>query len=73
MPANATCERAAVDIVTDPDSPEQVLQIPRQDLGNQKRIQKGLHSKAIKQIWLANHHEKVIKGMHEELDRYLRK
>jgi phenylpropionate dioxygenase-like ring-hydroxylating dioxygenase large terminal subunit len=71
LPAGAKCERAVVEIVTDPDSPDQVNKIPRQDLGNLKRIQKGLHSKSIKQIWLASHNEKIIKAMHEELNRYL--
>jgi len=73
LPADAKRDRAEVEIVSDPNSPDQVLQIPRQDLGNLKRIQKGLHSKAIKQVWLASHHEIVIKGMHEELNRYLQK
>ena len=35
-----------VQTVTDIDDPEQVLQIPRQDLGNIPRMQKGLHSTA---------------------------
>ena len=56
----------------DPHDPNQVYLIPRQDLGNLKRIQKGLHSRSIRQIWLANYQEKVILGMHRELDRYLK-
>ncbi len=72
LPAAAARERAVVNVVTDVADPEQVYQIPRQDLGNLQRIQKGLHSRSIKQIWLASHHEKIILGMHQELDRYLK-
>jgi hypothetical protein len=57
--------------VTDPMDPDQVLPIPRQDLGNIPRMQKGLHSKGCKQIWLAVEQEKMILNMHQELDRYL--
>ena len=45
---------------------------PRQDLGNIPRMQKGLHSRGIRHIWLASHHEKIILNMHQELDRYLK-
>jgi hypothetical protein len=72
LPADAKPERALVQEVTDGEDPEQVLEIPRQDLGNLKRIQKGLHSRSIRQIWLAEHQERIIRGMHRELDRYLR-
>ena len=72
LPAAAPRERAAITPVDDVSDPEQLRQIPRQDLGNLKRIQKGLHSRAIRQVWLASHHEKIILGMHRELDRYLR-
>lgn len=72
LPADAPRERAVVEVVEDPFDPEQVYQIPRQDLGNLKRIQKGLRSKSIKQVWLASHNEKIIQNMHEELDRYLK-
>ncbi len=72
LPADAPRERARLTPVTDVGDPEQVRQIPRQDLGNLKRIQKGLHSRSIRQVWLASHHEKIILGMHRELDRYLR-
>lgn len=72
LPATAERERAEVIPVTDLADPDQVYQIPRQDLGNLKRIQKGLHSRAIRQVWLASHHEKLILAMHRELDRYLK-
>jgi len=72
LPAAAERERATLTPVDDVSDPEQVLQIPRQDLGNLKRIQKGLHSSSIRQTWLASHHEKIILGMHQELDRYLK-
>ncbi len=44
--------RAMVQPVTDLDDPQQVLLIPSQDLGNIPRMQKGLHSRAIRQTWL---------------------
>ena len=72
LPAAARRERAQVTPVTDPSDPEQLYQIPQQDLGNLKRIQKGLHSNSMRQVWLASHHEKIIMGMHRELDRYLK-
>ena len=64
--------RAVVETVTDLEDPKQVLQIPRQDLGNIPRMQKGLHSPGIRQTWLASEHEKMILNMHQELDRYVR-
>lgn len=72
LPADAKPERAEVEVVDDPFDPDQVYLIPRQDLGNLKRIQKGLRSKSMKQIWLASKNEKIIQGMHEELDKYLK-
>ncbi len=70
-PAAITPPRATVQHVTDNDDPQQVLQIPRQDLGNIPRMQKGLHSKSMRQTWLANEQEKIILNMHQEMDRYL--
>ncbi|MCY4425953.1 MAG: aromatic ring-hydroxylating dioxygenase subunit alpha [Halieaceae bacterium] len=72
LPAAAERERAWVTPVSDASDPQQLKHIPRQDLGNLKRIQKGLHSRSMRQTWLASHHEKIILGMHRELDRYLR-
>jgi phenylpropionate dioxygenase-like ring-hydroxylating dioxygenase large terminal subunit len=63
--------RAVITPVTDLSDPTQVLLIPRQDLGNIPRIQKGLHSQGMRQTWLAKEHEKMILNMHQELDRYL--
>jgi phenylpropionate dioxygenase-like ring-hydroxylating dioxygenase large terminal subunit len=71
-PAAVKPPRAVVQPVTCPGDPEQIRQIPRQDLANIPRIQKGLHSRGIRHIWLASHHEKIILNMHEELDRYLK-
>lgn len=71
LPATTKPSRAIVTPVTDPTDPIQVLQIPRQDLNNIPRIQKGLRTKAIRHIWLANDQEKMILNMHQELDRYL--
>jgi len=72
LPADAKRERAEVIQVDDLGDPDQVYLIPRQDLGNLQRMQKGLHSRSIRQIWLAQEQEKVILGMHRELDRYLK-
>lgn len=71
-PAAVKPPRAQVEHVTQLDDPAQVRLIPRQDLGNIPRIQRGLHSRGIRHIWLASHHEKIILNMHQELDRYLR-
>jgi hypothetical protein len=70
-PAAIKPPRAVVQTVTDTADPEQVLLIPRQDLGNIPRMQKGLHSNGMRQTWLANYQEKIILNMHQELDRYL--
>jgi phenylpropionate dioxygenase-like ring-hydroxylating dioxygenase large terminal subunit len=70
-PAAVKPPRAVVQPVTDVDDPEQVLAIPRQDLGNIPRMQQGLCSGGIRQTWLANHQEKIILNMHQEMDRYL--
>jgi len=71
LPKDAVPERAVCEVVTEPNSPDQVYLIPRQDLGNLERIQKGLRSKSIKQIWLASHNEKIILNMHQELDKFV--
>ena len=70
-PAAEKVPRAIMRLVTDLEDPEQVYLIPRQDLGNIPRMQKGLHSKGIRQTWLAAEQEKIILNMHQELDRYL--
>jgi phenylpropionate dioxygenase-like ring-hydroxylating dioxygenase large terminal subunit len=70
-PAAVKPPRAVVQRVTDIDDPEQVLLIPRQDLGNIPRMQIGLLSGAMRQTWLASNQEKIILNMHQELDRYL--
>ena len=71
-PAAVTPPRATVQQVTDPLDPKQMLLIPRQDLGNIPRMQKGLHSHGIRHIFLASHNEKMILNMHQELDRFLK-
>lgn len=70
-PADKPVPRAVVKKMTDPSDPEQFLLIPRQDFSNIGRIQKGLHCSGLKQVWLAEQHEKIIMNMHRELDRYL--
>jgi len=72
LPAAVKPVRATVQNVTELTDPEQVRLIPRQDIGNIPRIQKGLHSRGIRQVWLAANQEKIILNMHQELDRYLR-
>jgi hypothetical protein len=71
LPAAVKPSRPTLERVTDTNDPEQLLLIPRQDLGNIPRIQKGLHSRAMHQTWLAENQEKIILNMHRELDRYL--
>ena len=71
LPADVKPPRVSIQHVTDINDPEQVLLIPRQDLGNIPRIQKGLHSRGIQHTWLASNQEKIILNMHQELDRYL--
>jgi len=70
-PAGEKAPRATRQDITDLDDPEQVLLIPRQDLGNLLRVQKGLHSKGCPQVWLASYQEQLIMNMHKEVDRYL--
>ena len=71
LAADVTPPRVRIQHITDLSDPEQVLLIPRQDLGNIPRIQKGLHSRGIQHTWLAGNQEKIILNMHQELDRYL--
>jgi phenylpropionate dioxygenase-like ring-hydroxylating dioxygenase large terminal subunit len=72
LAADVKPPRATIQHVTDLKDPEQVLLIPRQDLSNIPRIQKGLHSRGIQHTRLAANQEKIILNMHQELDRYLR-
>ena len=71
LPAAAPRARAQQIHVTDMNDPEQVYEIPRQDLGNIPRLQRGMRTGAMKQSWLASYNEKIILNMHQELDRYL--
>jgi hypothetical protein len=34
-------------------------------------MQKGLHTRGCKQVWLADYFEKMILNLHQEMDRYL--
>ena len=70
-PAAVRPPRATVETITDLSDPAQLRLIPRQDLGNIPRMQRGLHSRGCKQIWLAGYYEQIILHMHQELDRYL--
>lgn len=70
-PAAEKPARAVVQKMTDVDDPEQFLPIPRQDFANIPRIQKGLHTKGCKQIWLADYYEKMIMNMHREIDKFV--
>ena len=70
-PEDEPVPRAIREDVTDYQDPDQVREIPRQDLGNIPRMQKGLHSLGCKQIWLAENYEKMIINMHREMDKYL--
>ena len=70
-PAAVKPPRATVQRVTNLSAPQQLLLIPRQDLSNIPRIQKGLHSRGIRQTRLAAQQESLILNMHQQLDRYL--
>lgn len=70
LPANVKPERSTVFSVTDPHS--QLGLIPLQDLGNIPRVQLGLNSKGMKQVWLAENQERLILEMHKALDGYLK-
>ena len=70
-PAAVKPPRATVQRVTNLSAPQQLLRIPRQDLSNIPRIQKGLHSRGIRQTRLAAQQESLILNMHQQLDRYL--
>lgn len=68
-PAAEQSPRATVVDVTDPE--EQLGLIPRQDLSNLPRIQEGLRSRGMNNVYLASYQEQLIHNMHRELDRYL--
>jgi nitrite reductase/ring-hydroxylating ferredoxin subunit len=53
------------------DDTENFGLIPRQDIGNIERQQRGLHSRGFRESRLATEWERAISNMHEELDRYL--
>jgi len=71
LPAGAQAARAEVFHVTDPSDPQQLLLIPRQDLSNLERVQRGMHNARMRQNWLSARQETLILNMHRELDRYL--
>jgi phenylpropionate dioxygenase-like ring-hydroxylating dioxygenase large terminal subunit len=70
-PAAEKPARAEVQHMTDVSDPEQFLEIPRQDFGNIPRMQKGLRTSGLKQVWMADYYEKIIMNYHRELDKYL--
>ncbi len=70
-PADEEVPRAEVEHMDDVTDPEQFLLIPRQDFSNIPGIQRGLHTKARREVLISSHHEKMITNMHQELDRYL--
>src|SRR3546814_6994004 len=70
-PAGVTPPHASLERVTDPEDPQQLLLIPRQDLSNLARTPKGMHSTRMRKPWLSNRQETLILNMHQELDRYL--
>lgn len=63
--------RAEMIRVDNPNDPDLVYQIPRQDLANISRMQKGMKTGAMKQTWLASYNEKLILNMHKHLDQYI--
>lgn len=71
LPESEQPSRAQCVEVTDATDPEQLLLIPRQDFSNVPRVQKGLHTSGINNVWLAEHQEAIILNMHQWLDKYL--
>lgn len=55
----------------DQDDTENLGLIPRQDLRNIEKQQRGLRSLGFKEMLLATEWESPISNMHIELDRYL--
>jgi nitrite reductase/ring-hydroxylating ferredoxin subunit len=54
-----------------PDDPDNWGLIPRQDMSNIERQQRGFHSHGYRESRLATVWERAVSNMHEELDRYL--
>lgn len=71
-PADEAIPRAVVEQMTDASDPAQFLQIPRQDFSNIPRIQRGLRTGGLKQIWLAGYFEQMILNLHQEIDRFIK-
>jgi nitrite reductase/ring-hydroxylating ferredoxin subunit len=71
-PAGQPVPRAVVQKKDNVQDPEQFLLIPRQDFANILRIQKGLHTRGLKRVWLADYYEKLIANLHQTIDVYLK-
>ena len=54
-----------------PDDVDNWGLIPRQDMSNIGRQQRGLHARSFRETRLSTEWERAISNMHEELDRYL--
>jgi phenylpropionate dioxygenase-like ring-hydroxylating dioxygenase large terminal subunit len=72
LPADTKPERSTPQHVTDVRDASKLRLIPRQDLSNIPRVQRGIRTQAFDHILLAEHQEKIILAMHRELDDYLR-
>jgi len=69
LPAGQPITRSQVQDVVDAE--QDLGLIPRQDLSNLPRVQAGLLSKGMKQVWLAEQQEKLILNMHRAEDEYI--
>jgi hypothetical protein len=70
-PEGQELERATLQGRFEKDDTENWGLIPRQDMSNIERQQRGFHSIAYRQSRLSTQWERAISNMHEELDRYL--
>lgn len=71
-PEGETPPRPKVEYCTNGTDPEQYRLIPRQDMANIPRMQKGLHSHGFEYNQLADYQEQTILNMHREEDKYLK-
>lgn len=58
-------------VVTDPAGPDGFRLIPNQDIGNIARVQRGLHSRAIKLAAFSDRQEIMITNHHRQIDRMI--
>jgi hypothetical protein len=70
-PEDEERERVRLNGRFDKDDVDNWGMIPRQDIGNIERQQRGLHARSYRESILATEWERAISNMHVELDGYL--